>query len=103
MSGGFGGRIDIWGKFLVVVPNVEKNMVTKKNVRIFSSVLLGLGFFSILASLFTWFRAKSTSPSHDELSEGQRFGLFIGLWPPTFFILSNLVGRLAEESNQIPE
>ena len=78
-------------------------MITKKNARVFSSVLVGLGFLSIVASLVTWFTAKASSPSHEELSEGQRFGLFIGLWPPTFFILSNLVHRVAEGSSQIPE
>jgi hypothetical protein len=42
------------------------------------------GFVSIVASIAIWFLNKSPDPAHAE-----RFGIFVGLWAPTFFALSN--------------
>lgn len=42
------------------------------------------GFVSILASIAIWFLNKSPDTAH-----GERFGIFVGLWAPTFFALSN--------------
>jgi hypothetical protein len=47
-----------------------------------------LGFVSILGSIAIWFLAKSPDPAH-----GERFGIFVGLWAPTFFILSERFDR----------
>lgn len=49
-----------------------------------SNVCFVAGFLSIIASIAIWFLAKGTDPAH-----GERFGIFIGLWAPTFFILSH--------------
>ena len=49
-----------------------------------SAVCLVLGFVSIIGSIAIWFLAKSPDPAH-----GERFGIFVGLWAPTFFALSN--------------
>ncbi len=48
------------------------------------------GFASILVSILVWFFFKTSDPAH-----GERFGIFIGLWAPTFFILSDKYGREA--------
>ena len=71
-------------------------MLTKHNVRLFSSILMGLGFLSIVGALATWISTRAGGGSHEEQSEGQRMANFIGLWPPTFFILSNVLDRMAE-------
>ncbi|MBX9738031.1 MAG: hypothetical protein K2X32_14005 [Phycisphaerales bacterium] len=42
-----------------------------------------LGFLSIAASIAIWAFYKSGDPAH-----GERFGIFVGLWAPTFLILS---------------
>jgi hypothetical protein len=34
----------------------------------------------------------------DEDAEAERFGIFIGLWAPTFFILSNRFERYADRA-----
>ena len=47
-----------------------------------------LGFVSILASIAIWAMSKSPDPAH-----GERFGIFVGLWAPTFFILSDRFSR----------
>lgn len=43
-----------------------------------------LGFVSIAASIAIWFFSKEPDTSH-----GERFGIFVGLWAPTFFALAN--------------
>lgn len=65
---------------------------TKENLRLLSDVCLYLGFLSIIASVATWFTA-----SRENRAYGERFGIFIGLWVPSFFILSNRLSRKADE------
>jgi hypothetical protein len=72
-------------------------MLTKSNVRLISSVFMGLGFLSIVGALAVWISTRANGGSHEEQSEGQRMANFIGLWPPTFFILSNVLDRMAEK------
>ena len=57
--------------------------------RTFSTLLSFLGFASILASIAIWFTQGGTEKTHEDRSHGERFGIFVGLWAPTFFILSN--------------
>ena len=66
--------------------------VSADHLRAVSDVCLAMGFLSILASIITWYCAKEPNRSH-----GERFGIFIGLWVPSFFILSNRLSRKAEE------
>ncbi len=68
------------------------NSVNADNLRLVSDVCLYLGFVSILASIITWFTA-----SRENRAYGERFGIFIGLWVPSFFILSNRLSRKADE------
>jgi len=56
-----------------------------------STVCLVAGFLSIAASIGIWMFYKGGDTAHAE-----RFGIFVGLWAPTFFILSDrLRPRLA--------
>ena len=50
------------------------------------------GFASIAASIAIWAikRTEADAP------HAERFGIFVGLWAPTFFILSNRFERYAE-------
>ena len=64
----------------------------KDHVRLASDICLYLGFLSILASVVTWFTA-----SREDRDSGERLGIFIGLWVPSFFILSNRLSRMADE------
>ncbi len=54
-----------------------------------SRVCLVAGFVSIVASIAIWFLLKG-DPAHAE-----RFGIFVGLWAPTFMILSERIERLS--------
>ncbi len=54
------------------------------------------GFASIAASIAIWAaQRKEADEAHAE-----RFGIFVGLWAPTFFILSNRFERYAERSEE---
>ena len=50
---------------------------------------------SVTASIAIWFLAKEP-----DLAHGERFGIFVGLWAPTFFALSSRLHRFAYPSLQ---
>ena len=54
-------------------------------VGISSDVLQVLGFASIAGSIATWRTAKGSG----DVAHAERFGIFIGLWAPTFFVLAD--------------
>jgi hypothetical protein len=55
-------------------------------IRTISTVCFVAGFLSIAASIGIWLFYKNGDPAHAE-----RFGIFVGLWAPTFLILSERV------------
>jgi hypothetical protein len=52
-----------------------------------SGLCFVLGFVSIVGSIAIWFLTGGVDT--DSRAHGERFGIFVGLWAPTFFILSN--------------
>ena len=48
-------------------------------------LLYGAGFLSIAASIYVWYKAKASG----DTAHAERFGIFIGLWAPTFMALGN--------------
>ena len=69
---------------------------SSRSLRLLSDVCLYLGFLSIIASVLAWFTATKENRAY-----GERFGIFIGLWVPSFFILSNRLSRKADELGDI--
>ena len=69
-----------------------RDSYNRENLRLLSDVCLYLGCLSIIASVATWFTAARENRAY-----GERFGIFIGLWVPSFFILSNRLSRKADE------
>jgi len=60
-----------------------------------SNLCFFLGFASILGSIGIWFLTGGTAL--ETQAHAERFGIFVGLWAPTFFILSNRFDRYAEK------
>ena len=60
-------------------------------LRLVGNVCFVSGFASVIASIAIWFLMKDPDPAH-----GERFGIFVGLWAPTFFALSGRFGHYAE-------
>jgi hypothetical protein len=52
--------------------------------KVLGKVCFYAGFISIAASILIWFLNKEP-----DLAHGERFGIFVGLWAPTLFALSN--------------
>lgn len=66
----------------------------KNKLKMLSFLCLVLGFLSIAASIGIWYLTGGKTPEFQAHSE--RFGIFVGLWAPTFMILSNRFDRYAE-------
>jgi hypothetical protein len=64
---------------------------------ILSKLCFILGFASILGSIAIWYQAGGTAGAEPlAVAHAERFGIFVGLWAPTFFILSNRLDRYAD-------
>lgn len=62
-------------------------------LKLLSNLCLIMGFLSIIGSIAIWFLTKGSTP--EEMAHSERFGIFVGLWAPTFMILSNRLDRYA--------
>jgi hypothetical protein len=67
-----------------------------ETIRVISDVCFLGGFASIIGSIVAWGFKKGT----DDDAKAERLGIFIGLWAPTFFILSNRFERYADRAEK---
>ena len=58
-----------------------------------SDLLHGLGLASIGAAISLWARSGSVDDKHKK-ARAERLAIFIGLWPPTFFLLGKVLQDL---------
>lgn len=72
------------------------NTMKPAQLRLLSKLCFILGFASIIGSIAIWFLTGGTGA--DTQAHAERFGIFVGLWAPTFFILSNRFDRYAEKA-----
>jgi hypothetical protein len=78
------------------VERCESSEMKATQLKQLSNVCLFLGFASILGSIAIWFLTGGTAP--DSQAHAERFGIFVGLWAPTFMILSNRFDRYADRT-----
>ncbi len=64
-----------------------------------SDLLHGLGFTSIFGAVSLWFRSAS-SDDKEARARAERLAIFIGLWPPTFFLLGKVLQDLEASSEE---
>lgn len=62
-----------------------------------SDILHALAFASIAGSILTWRGAKKSG----DVPHAERFGIFIGLWAPTFFALADLVATSEQSDSRL--
>ncbi|MCX6965340.1 MAG: hypothetical protein NTW41_08325 [Verrucomicrobia bacterium] len=66
-------------------------------MKLLSNLCFVLGLASVLASIAIWYYAGGKAVSFEARTHGELFGIFVGLWAPTFLILSNRLARFADE------
>ena len=59
-----------------------------RKIGLTQDLLYVLGFASVGASIAIWNAKKGQDEAHAE-----RFGIFVGLWAPTFFAIANGLAR----------
>jgi hypothetical protein len=64
-----------------------------RSLGINSDILHGLGLGSIVAAISLWGRSASVDDWKDK-ARAERLAIFIGLWPPTFFLLGKVLQDL---------
>jgi hypothetical protein len=65
-----------------------------KKLGLTQDLMYVLGFASVGASIAIWNAKKGDDDAHAE-----RFGIFVGLWAPTFFAIAN--GLAAERDREL--
>lgn len=65
-------------------------------LKLASNLCFILGFASILGSIAIWYLTGGVEI--EGKAHAERFGIFVGLWAPTFFILSNRFDRYSEKT-----
>ena len=80
--------------------------MNKSTLQLLSNFCFFCGFASIIGSIIVWYLlgGNTSCDWHDaaacaQRAYGERFGIFVGLWAPTFFILSNRFFSHAEKSS----
>ena len=81
--------------FLLLNPSTPPNRMKPTQLKQLSNLCFILGFASIVGSITIWFLTGGQAP--ETQAHAERFGIFVGLWAPTFFILSNRFDRYAEK------
>ena len=66
-------------------------------LRVCGDICFLAGFASIVGSILAWGLQKDSG----DIAKAERLGIFIGLWAPTFFILSNRFERYADRSEKV--
>lgn len=59
-----------------------------KKVGLSQDLMYALGLASVGASIAIWNTRKG-----DDKANAERFGIFVGLWAPTFFAIGNGLGQ----------
>ena len=63
-----------------------------------SDLLFGFSLGSIVICIVLWIRAKTIG--EDERANAERRALFVGLWPPMFWLIGERVRRAEEQEGR---
>jgi hypothetical protein len=72
--------------------------LTLRKVGFSSDILHGLGLASIIGSVSLWGKSAAHADK-DRKARSERLAIFVGLWPPTFFLL----GKVLQDLEATPE
>ncbi len=66
-----------------------------------SRICFASGVASILGSVALWSKMGKKPIEPQKSAHAERLAIFMGLWPPTFFILSNLFNQPHKEDGNL--
>ena len=66
-----------------------------KSLGFSANLSYALGFISVIASIVVWFTQGGTDTG-EVGAAGERFGIFVGLWAPTFMAIGNGIDNLSD-------
>ena len=66
--------------------------MNKDTFLLLSNACAVLGFLSIIGSIVIWYMKKGREEAAH--AHAERFGIFVGLWAPTFFALAAFLRTL---------
>jgi hypothetical protein len=69
--------------------------MAKNLLRFVSHLCVVLGFLSIIGAVFMWVTSRGDGGA-DAIAHAERWGIFVGLWVPSFFALSTRLDRYAD-------
>jgi len=67
-----------------------------KSLGFSANISYALGFLSVIASIVIWFTQGGTDAGETQAA-GERFGIFVGLWAPTFMAIGNGIDNLSDD------
>lgn len=67
-----------------------------KSLGFSANIAYALGFLSVIASIAIWFTQGGTDAGETQAA-GERFGIFVGLWAPTFMAIGNGIDNLSDD------
>lgn len=70
------------------------------NNRSLSNFMNVAGFASIIVSIIIWWSQGGKADKPEEKAHGERFGIFVGLWAPTFFVLASRLELAAQDNKE---
>ena len=77
----------------------EGSRMTPQIYKLLSGISFIMGFASIIGSIAIWFVQGGCQTAPEAKLHAELFGIFVGLWAPTFFILSNRFDRYSDRCN----
>jgi hypothetical protein len=103
LEDGFGGVVRRCAASAVLQAERQRRRGMKialllKRLGLTSTLLHSLGAASIAGSLSLWGRSAAVSDRYGK-AKAQRLAIFVGLWPPTFFLL----GKVLQDLEATPE
>ena len=66
-----------------------------KSLGFSANLSYALGFISVIASIVVWFTQGGTDTG-EAGAAGERLGIFVGLWAPTFMAIGNGINNLSD-------
>jgi hypothetical protein len=70
-----------------------------RGLRLRSDHLFGLSIGTIVTCIVLWIRAKTIG--EDERANAERRALFVGLWPPMFWLIGESLRRAEERDKRM--